>query len=91
MFSLPLYGAGDTASQHLLQKEFTERQRATIASVNSFGNSITFAVSLYACGLIANAHGPFAALLATQAFLIPADFFELRFIWRVRKTDRQGG
>ena len=84
MLSLPLYGAGDTASQHLLQKEFTERQRATIASLNSFGNSLTFAVSLYVCGLIANAYGPFAALLATQAFLIPSDYFEAKFLWRLR-------
>jgi hypothetical protein len=71
--------------------EFTESQRATIASVNSLGNSISFAVALYACGLIANAHGPFAALLATQAFLVPADYFELKFIWRLPMAGSQGG
>jgi MFS family permease len=57
MLSLPFYGAGDTSNQQILQREFTDRQRATIASMNAFGNSITFAICLYLCGLIANAYG----------------------------------
>lgn len=82
--SLPLYGAYDTANQKLLQKEFTEKQRATIASLNSLGNSITFSISLYIVGLIANQHGPFIALLATQIFLIPSAFFQFKFLRRIK-------
>jgi len=84
MMSLPLYGAGDTANQKVLQAEFTEKQRATIASLNSLGNSITFSVVLYICGLIANSYGPFIALLATQISLIPSFYFELKFIQKLR-------
>jgi len=85
MISLPLYGASDTAQQHLLQKEFTEHQRATIASLNSLGNSITFSIILYICGLIANVHGPFIALLATQLFLLPTNFFQYKFLRRMQQ------
>jgi len=85
MLSLPLYGAGDSANQHVMQQEFTERQRATIASLNSFGNSLTFALCLYLCGLIANAHGPFLALLATQVFQLPSAYYQFKFLWRLRR------
>jgi hypothetical protein len=71
----------------LLQREFTARQRATMSSLNALGNSITFAVSLYLCGLIANAYGPFVALFATQIFLIPSDYYQLKFLWRLRRQD----
>lgn len=86
MLSLPLYGAGDTAQQKLMQNEFTERQRATIASLNSLGNSISFSIVLYICGLIANQYGPFMALLATQVFLIPSNYYQFKLLARIRKT-----
>lgn len=85
MISLPLYGASDTAQQKLMQKEFTEKQRATIASFNSLGNSISFSIVLYICGLIANQYGPFMALLATQIFLIPTNYYEFKLLSRLRK------
>ena len=91
MLSLPLYGAGDTASQQILQEEFTDRQRATIASMNAFGNSLSFALCLYLTGLIANAYGPFVALLATQVLQIPSSFFLLKFLWRLRQRRMAGG
>ncbi len=84
MLSLPLYGASDTAHQQILQKEFSEKQRATIASLNSLGNSISFSIVLYVCGIIANMHGPFTALLATQFFLLPSLYFKFRFLNRVK-------
>jgi MFS family permease len=84
MLSLPLYGADDVAEQTLLQKEFTEHQRATIASLNSFGNSIYFAIVLSLCGVIASDYGPFVALISTQIFLIPAMVFKLRLLQRVK-------
>ncbi len=86
MLSLPLYGASDTATQKILQKEFTDRQRATIASLNSLGNSVTFSIALYLTGLIANSYGPFVALLATQVFLIPSSYFKIKFLARLRKN-----
>lgn len=86
MISLPLYGAADTANQQVLQKEFTEKQRATIASLNSLGNSISFSIVLYICGIIANNYGPFIALFATQVFLIPSNYFHIRFLRRMSKS-----
>ena len=82
------FGVGTTAQGALLQKEFTERQRATIASLNSFGNSITFSIALYLTGLIANKYGPFMALLATQVFLIPSDYYQFKFLARLRKAKK---
>jgi len=79
MCSLPLYGPADTAQQLILQREFTERQRATIASLNSLGNSISASIVLYVCGIIANHYGPFIALLSTQVFLIPSIYYQSRF------------
>ncbi len=88
MLSLPLYGSADTAQQRVFQREFPDRQRATIASVNSFGNSISAALALALCGRIASRYGPFTALLATQALLVPALYFQLRFIGRLRRAGR---
>lgn len=86
MFSLPLYGPSDTAEQLILQREFTERQRATIASLNSLGNSLSASVVLYICGIIANHYGPFIALLSTQVFLIPAIYFQSLFFRAVSSS-----
>jgi MFS family permease len=83
MISLPLYGPADTADQHLIQKEFSEKQRATTASLNSLGSSIYFALVLYICGLIANQHGPFIALISTQLFVIPSLYFKSKFLYRM--------
>lgn len=84
MISLPLYGAGETANQKILQKEFTEKQRATIASLNSLGNSMTFSLVLFISGLVANHYGPFIGLLTTQVCLIPSAIFQYRFLSRLR-------
>lgn len=84
MISLPLYGASDTAHQHVLQKEFTEHQRATIASLNSLGSSIYFSLVLYFCGLIANNWGPFTALFATQIFWLPSAYYQIKFLNKIK-------
>lgn len=83
MASLPLYGPSDTAEQSLLQKEFTEKQRATIASLNSLGSSIYFSIVLYICGIIANQYGPFVALIVTQIFIIPSLYFKILFLRKI--------
>lgn len=88
MLSLPLYGADSAANQSLLQREFSERQRATIASLNSLGNTLTAALVIYISGLIANKYGPFVALLSTQFFLIPALFYQYLYLKRVHSDSR---
>lgn len=77
-------GPYDTATQTLFQKEFTEKQRATIASLNSLGNSLYFALVLYMAGLMANHQGPFVGLLVTQIFYIPVIYFRWKLFGNLR-------
>lgn len=82
--SLIFYGPADTATQSLLQKEFTDKQRATLGSLNSLGSSLYFATVTYIAGIIANYSSPFIALIATQIFFIPVIYYR----WQVFKAIR---
>lgn len=75
------YGPADTATESLIQKEFTERQRATIASLNSLGSNIYFAIVVNIAGLIAGIYNPFIGLLITQIFFLPVIYFR----WKLFK------
>lgn len=79
-----LWGPGDIAKTSLLQKEFTERQRATIASLNSLVGSILFAIFAYFIGLFADHYGPVKALLLIQLFIFPTLFLN----WKLYKMNR---
>lgn len=69
--SAVMWGPGDVASGSMFQKEFTERQRATIASLNSFVGSVFFAIFAYFIGVFADSYGPVKALLLIQVFIFP--------------------
>ena len=79
-----LYGPSETASESLLQKEFTEKQRATIASLNSLARSIYFGIVIYLVGVFANHNGPFKALLLTQIIYIPSLFVTWLLFKRIK-------
>jgi len=79
-------GPSDTASQSLYQKEFTERQRATIASLNSLGASIYFTFVMTIAGFMANKYNPFIGLLITQIFYLPAIYYRLKLFSHMRKN-----
>lgn len=81
-----LWGPGDVAKRSLLQKEFTERQRATIASINSFIGSCLFAGLAYFVGLFADAHGPIKALLLVQVIAIPGLLVSFRLYSKHRRS-----
>lgn len=72
--SAVLWGPGEVANVTLLQKEFTERQRATIASLNSFIGSIIYAVFAYFIGTIADHFGAVRAMLIIEIFILPSLF-----------------
>ncbi len=57
------FGIGTVANKTLLHKEFTDRQRATMDSLNSFAGSLFFALFAFTIGLIADNIGPTNALL----------------------------
>ncbi|MDQ3099461.1 MAG: MFS transporter [bacterium] len=58
------YGINSIAKETLFQKEFTDKQRATMGSLNSLGGSLFFAVFAFLFGVIAD------SLVANQALII---------------------
>ena len=81
-----VYGPYDTATQNMLQQEFTDRQRATIASLNSLGQSIYFAIVLNLAGLIvAYYNNPFVGVLVTQILFIPVIYYRFKLFFALKK------
>lgn len=66
--SSPFYGIGSTAKSTLFQKEFTNEQRATMGSLNSFAGSLFFTLISFFVGLLADKFNPREALLILQFF-----------------------
>lgn len=64
------YGVTSVAKSALLQKEFTNEQRATMGSLNSFAGSIIFAILAFLLGLLADKVNPANALLTLQILQI---------------------
>lgn len=82
--SAVLWGPGEVARVTLFQKEFTERQRATIASLNSFVGSLIYAGFAYGIGLFADHYGPIKAMLLIQIFILPTLFIS----WLLYKRNK---
>jgi MFS family permease len=61
-----LYGPSNVAEASLFQKEFSDKQRATMGSLNSLGKSISFALTSLLLGLIADWASPRISLLYGQ-------------------------
>ena len=77
----PFYGLDEVAEETLLQKEFTDRQRATMASLNSFFGNICFGVFAIVLGIIADSIGPREGLLLGELLLLPLPFL----FWKILK------
>jgi len=52
-----VYGPGEVAREQLLQKEFSDHQRATMASIGSFASSLAYAGIALAIGAVADHFG----------------------------------
>ncbi len=76
-----LYGATEVASNSLMQKEFTETERATLASVVSFAGNIIFGVFSIFVGIAADVLSPALAILIAQIFYVPS----ILLLWRLKK------
>ncbi len=61
-----LYGPATTAIESLKQAEFSDAQRATMASLNAFGSGVVYAVLMLPMGAVADAFGPIRSLLLVQ-------------------------
>lgn len=64
------YGTGVVAGSTLMQSEFTDHQRATLASITSLFGSLFVAVFSILAGLLADKFGPAKAILICQIPLI---------------------
>ena len=64
------FGVGMTASGTLLHKEFTDKQRATMGSLNALAGSLFFAIFAFSIGLIADNIGVIKALLLGEFLAI---------------------
>lgn len=75
------YGAGMVASNSLMQKEFSEAQRATMGSLSSFVGSLAFGVSAIALGYFGDLIGPAKALIVINILLfMPLVFYRKIYV-----------
>jgi len=75
------YGAGMVASNSLMQKEFSEAQRATMGSLSSLVGSLAFGVSAVALGYIGDLFGPVNALIVINILLFaPLIFYRKIYV-----------
>lgn len=66
------FGICVTAQQTILHREFTDAQRATMGSLNSFFGSLAFALVAYLMGLLADISSSSTALLVGELILLGA-------------------
>ena len=70
-FSSVLFGPGEVAKNMLFQHEFTDRPRATMASINSTLRSCLYALVALLIGVAAERLGAATTLLLAQVCLLP--------------------
>jgi MFS family permease len=76
-------GAATVAESTLMQKEFSNEQRATMGSLNSFTGSLLFGLVAFLLGFIADLLSPAKAILLLQTVLL-VNFF---IYWKLFRHD----
>lgn len=85
------FGVGWVALGSLLQKEFTQAQRATMGSINTLAGNLAFGVFSVILGVLADWHGARTALIVTNvALFAPLFFYRKIFLHEQAKGDRIG-
>lgn len=79
-----LFGATDVASNTLMQKEFTSKERATLSSLTSLGSSIFFSVFSILIGYFADLFSPVKALFFAEVCSLPRAYL----LWKFYKSER---
>ncbi len=72
------YGANQVSRNSLMQKEYTQEQRATLASMSSFFGSMLFGIFAPIIGLVADAYGPAKALIMVQFCMLSVLYINFR-------------
>lgn len=80
-----MYGPSVVAHNTLLQREFTDAQRATMASINSLAGGIFFALCAIVLGTLADHLGLPTTLLISQIGMLPLIVLYLR-VYHHRNT-----
>lgn len=75
------FGAKLVSENTLLQKEFTDEQRATMASINQFAGSLVFAIAALGFGFLADNIGATKTLIISELVL----FSGLFWYWKAFK------
>jgi MFS family permease len=79
------HGSGSTSKSSLMQKEYTNKQRSTMESLNSLGGSLFFAIVSFVLGLTADALSPSKALLLLQSLAVVS----LYILWTLFKKEKE--
>jgi MFS family permease len=66
-----LFGVSSVAESKLMQKEFSDHQRSTMASLNSFAGNIAFAIMSVVLGSLADVMSPSYALIILNLVSLP--------------------
>lgn len=69
---------------HSPDRHFTDKQRATMGSLNSITLSLGFAIGSVAVGYVADIFGPAKTLLGAQILLLPV----LLLYWKMFKHEK---
>ncbi len=78
-----LFGVSRVAENSLLQKQFSDQQRATMGSLNAFAGSIVFGVVAVGLGYIADRLSPVQAFLGIQFFQFLTIFIYIKLFSNV--------
>jgi MFS family permease len=77
-----LFGPSVIAHASLMQKGFTDAQRATMGSLISLGGNLLFALAVYSLGALADRIGPRYALLSAEILAISVTLL----YWRLYRS-----
>ncbi|MEI8232510.1 MAG: MFS transporter [bacterium] len=80
-----MYGFGSVAENSLMQKEFSDHQRATMSSLNSLGGSVGFAFMSIVLGGMTDAMGPAKAMIILTIISLPVTYL----YWILFRNNRQ--
>jgi MFS family permease len=79
------YGTRTVTVDTLMQKEFTDKQRATMSSLNSFAGSLLFGIFVFMTGLFADKVGPRNAMLIIQILCLSRTYL----VWKLTKLPKR--
>jgi len=81
------FGPSTVAENSLFQKEFSDKQRATMGSINSLGKSLSFAAAALILGLIADKTSPRIALIGGQILGLTSMWLTWK-LYKLVKTEK---